>query len=102
MNRIALLVLFLLTFVGMAQADQFQSLYWDGYETYYVSYSNVRVYNANNEWIFNGYTDQYGRIVINLPNGNYDNSRIWYREKWWKVRLVIDGSKELKRIYLQE
>jgi len=100
MKRIVLLVLCLVTFVGIAHADQFQFLYWNGQKTYYVSYSNVRVYNANNEWIFNGYTDQYGGITINLSNGNY-NCYVYYREKWWYVRLGIDGRRELKTIYLR-
>jgi hypothetical protein len=100
MNKIALLFFFLLTFGSMAHADQYQFLKRNGNETYYVSYSKVLVYNTNNEETFVGYTDKYGRISINLPQGNYSNSRVWYRERWWSVRLVVDNSAELKKTYL--
>lgn len=102
MNRTALLTmsLFLLTFISIAHADHFQFLYSSGDATYYVSYSNIRAFDANNKWVFNGYTDYYGRIIINLSNGYY-TGRVYYLNRWWNVWLVIDGSKELKRIYLQ-
>lgn len=101
MKRITLLVFSLLMLAGITYADQFQFLYRNGNETYYVSYSNVHIINDNNERIFNGYTDYYGRITVNLSNGCYIG-RVSYLNKLWDVNIVIDGSQELKRIYLHQ
>lgn len=100
MNRITLIAFFLVVFCSSAQADQFTLLYWNGYETFYVSYSQVIVKNANYQFVFNGFTDQYGRIVINLPNGFYHCS-VYYQKKWCYARLNIDNKREMKQIYLE-
>jgi hypothetical protein len=100
MKRIILLALGLIMFVGIAYADQFQFLYKHGTQTDNVMNSNIRVYDGH-KWLFNGYTDKYGRTTINLSNGHY-TCRVFYLNKWWKATLIIDGRKELKWIYIQQ
>jgi hypothetical protein len=99
MNRIALPIFFLLTFAGLANADQFQFQYRQGNETYYPSYSNVRVYDANKYEVFNGYLDKFGRVSINLSNGAYDCS-VYYIGKLRNTQLHISGSTKLRTIDL--
>jgi hypothetical protein len=101
MNRIALPIFFLLTLAGLANADQFQFQYRRGNETYYPSYSNVRVYNANRNEVFNGYLDKFGRVSINLPNGSYDCS-VYYRGKLRNTQLDFSGTTKLRIIELQK
>lgn len=91
----------MLTFVGLANADQFQFQYRRGNETYYPSYSNVRVYDANKNEVFSGYLDKFGRVSINLPNGVYECS-VYYRGKWRNTQLHVSGGNRLRTIELQK
>jgi hypothetical protein len=96
-NKIVLAALFLVLFAGVSRADKFQFMYASENDEYYVSYTNVLIENINPD--FNGYTDRRGYILINLPEGIYE-CKILYRKKWWKVNIKIDGSDELKVVYL--
>ena len=93
--KIALLLMFI---VNVVYADQFQIKYRSNDDWFYVAYSSVKIVDEERT-VFEGYTDQYGRITINLPHGDY-NGEIFYREEWRRIRLNIDGSEELKVIYL--
>ena len=65
-----------------------------------MTHSSVKIYNNQKEVIFNGYTDAYGRISINIYNHGTYKGEVVYRKKTWNVIIVINGSKQLKTIYL--
>jgi len=98
MTRIILTTFLLIIIVNIAYADQFQIKYRSESDVFYVAYSAVRIINEN-EVIFEGFTDKYGRITINLPHEEYDGE-VFYREQWRSISLNIDGSEYLKVIYL--
>lgn len=93
MKKLLLATLILLVFGTYAWADYFQFMFRES--RYYAAYAAVHV---NGERI--GYTDKYGRIaVFNLKNGTYE-AEIRRRDRTVRVRLTIDGSRYMKRIYL--
>lgn len=98
MTRIILTIFLLIIIVNIAYADQFQIKYRSESDKFYVAYSSVRIIHEN-EMIFEGYTDKYGRITINLPHREYDGE-VFYREQWRSISLNIDGSEYLKVIYV--
>lgn len=98
MTRIILTIFLLIIIVNIAYADQFQIKYRSESDEFYVAYSSVRIIDEN-EVIFEGYTDKYGRITINLPHREYDGE-VFYREQCRSISLNIDGSEYLKVIYV--
>lgn len=98
MTKIIKIVLLLMFVVNVAYADKFQIKYRSGDDWFYVAYSSVKIVDEERT-IFEGFTDKYGRITINLPNKNY-NGEVFYRREWRRIRLNIDGSEKLKVIFL--
>lgn len=98
MTKIIKIVLLLMFIVNVAYADKFQIKYRSGDDWFYVAYSSVRI-DDGERTIFEGFTDKYGRITINLPHREY-NGEVFYRREWRRIRLNIDGSERLKVIYL--
>jgi hypothetical protein len=101
MNRKTILaIFFLVVCLSVADADQFQILYKAGNDEYYVSDTSTNVYDANGKIVSNVYTDEYGRVEINISNGTY-SARLVYRGKERNVTIVIDGSSYLKKVYIE-
>lgn len=98
MNKIVLLALLLIIIVNFAYADYFQIVFKSDGDLIYIAYAAVKVIHENRTF-FEGYTDKYGRIIINLPHKEYEG-QVFFRKKWRKIRLNIDGSENLKVIYL--
>jgi len=98
MTKIIKIALLLMFIVNVAYADKFQIKYRSGDDWFYVAYSSVRIVEVDST-IFEGFTDKYGRITINLPHREY-NGEVFYRREWRRVRLNIDGSNRLKVIFL--
>jgi len=79
--------------------DPFQLVQRSGAETFYVGYSPVTVLDSNGHTVFQGSTDKYGRIRIDLPKGSY-RADVMYRDQRWTLTLKVDGSQQLKTLTL--
>lgn len=99
-NKIILAILLLVVCFRVADADQFQILYRAGNDEYYVADISTNVYDANGNIVSNVYTDEYGRVEINLSSGTY-SAKLVYRGRERTVSIVIDGSTDLKKIYIE-
>jgi len=98
MNKIILVILFIfIVCVVFCSADYFQIIYRspEGY-TYYVEYSSVQVLFGD-DVVFEGYTDGYGRITIDINDGIY-SAIIYYKEARKIDNLEINGGPDLKTI----
>lgn len=100
MRKIFSIALFLFAFTGMAYADQFEILHKSENETYPFAHTSMQVFDSNNEMVFKGFTDKYGRITIPLPNGKYYGT-IFYKGGETKIDLIIDGIRELKVVCIE-
>ncbi|MGH2638709.1 MAG: hypothetical protein ACRDF4_05425 [Rhabdochlamydiaceae bacterium] len=89
MRILILLVSLIATMPSAAFADYFQ--FFDGSTPYFIP--NARV-TLGNQAI--GYTDAYGRILIDLAQGNYQ-VQIESRGGTKTVQLHVDGGNKLKR-----
>lgn len=98
MRKIILLALLLVLIVNFVHADYFQIVFKSNGDRINVAYAEVKVIDGN-DVVFEGYTDKYGRIVINLPNKEYEG-QVFFRKQWREIRLKIDGSENLKVIYI--
>lgn len=98
MRKIILLALLLVLIVNFAHADYFQIVFKSNGDQIKVAYAEVKVIDGN-DVVFEGYTDKYGRIVINLPHKEYEG-QVFFRKKWRKIKFKIDGSDNLKVIYI--
>ena len=56
--------------------DPFQIILKNGAETYFVSYSSVKVFDKKGAVLLQGVTDKYGRIHIDGPNGTSGKSYV--------------------------
>lgn len=90
--KITATLFFLIFFVNTVYADQFQ--FKDKTYGSYVAYSHVSISNK-----YNGQTDKFGRITIDLPNGIY-KCEIIFNRKEIILNLTIDGSNKLKLMYI--
>jgi hypothetical protein len=91
MRDFASFVLILLVYsvlVNAACADQFQIK--DRTTGLYISFSRI---TCDSE--FNGYTDKYGRVNVNLPDGNY-SCRLQCNNHSASVMLHVTGTSSLK------
>jgi hypothetical protein len=82
-----------------AWADQFQIKEAKGTAKADVAYATVRVMNGD-AVRFEGRTDKYGRITVDLPNGKYKAVVIVGGTKA-KVDLVVEGNKKLKEVVVK-
>ena len=78
---------------GLAHADYFQIL--DSADGNYIQYAQV--YLDGKPY---GYTDRYGRIEVDRPNGTYAGE-VAVRDEHKTIEFNIDGSSELKRVSVQ-
>ncbi|HEV8286434.1 MAG TPA: hypothetical protein VGQ09_19130 [Chitinophagaceae bacterium] len=100
MKKIIFAAIFLL-FISSAFADNFQLVYREGNNRYSVSYSYFRIIDRNgNKLAHQGYSDKYGRIIVNLNRGSYI-CEIVYRNRTYRKAITIDGSTEIREIQLQ-
>jgi len=77
-------------------ADQFRLKETKGGDTADVSYATVKI-KGSGSTVFEGRTDKYGRITIDLPKGNYQ-AEVTVGAKRTGAELKIDGDKALKKI----
>jgi hypothetical protein len=83
-----------------ASADNFQVTYRDGSYRYSATYSCFKIFDGNHHQVAQGYTDKYGRIVINnLARGNYV-CEIVYRNRTYKKEIRIEGNNAWKEVLL--
>ncbi len=100
MRNAILIGLFLLLLAGAASADRLEILYRDADgDTFRVAYASVTVRDSGGKIVFEGSTDKYGRIELDIRNGRYD-ATVVYRQKDWSLSLSIDGSNAVKTRYL--
>jgi hypothetical protein len=83
--------------VVFCNADYFQFIYRtpEG-DSYYIEYSNIQVLSRD-VVVFEGYTDGYGRIKIDIDHGIY-SAIIFYKDARRIDNLEINGSSDLKTI----
>lgn len=98
MKKIILFSLLLVLIVNFVHADYFQIVFRRNGDRVNVAYAEIKVFDED-KVLFEGYTDKYGRIAINLQHKEYEG-QIFFRKKWRKIRFKIDGSENLKVIYI--
>jgi hypothetical protein len=98
MNRIILTLIFLVLQMSIALADNFQLTAKSTIEgkpyISYVSNTKVTVFQGNRQ-VFTGYTDRYGRIIINISRGPYQ-LRFTFKGQTCIANIQFDGSKQFK------
>ena len=82
--------------LNAVQADQFHLARTKDGATADVAFATVKIVNGN-QTRFEGKTEKYGRITVDVPNGQYDAVVIQGTVKT-QVRLTIDGQKPLKHV----
>jgi len=83
-----------------SKADQFRFKERKGQDdTLDVSYASVKALRGGTV-LFQGKTDKYGRIVINLPNGKYITEVTVGKEKKI-VEVQIDGKQNSKIAFVR-
>ena len=80
--------------------DPLQIVLKHGPEVFYVAYSSVRIVDAHGNALFEGVTDKYGRVRIDLPSGVY-RAEVSYRDKIWAFEITLDGAQQLRTVDLQ-
>jgi len=98
MKKIILFAFLLVSIVNFVHADYFQIVFRSNGDRINVVYAEVKVISGD-KVVFEGYTDKYGRVVINLPHKEYEG-QVFFRKQWRKIRIIIDGSDNLKVIYI--
>lgn len=81
-------------------ADNFQLIYRDGSNQYTVSYSFFRILDGSGKELTHGYSDKYGRIMVNLGRGDYV-CEIVFRNKNYRKSITITGDTDIRQIQLQ-
>jgi hypothetical protein len=99
MKRILFHPLMLVAALSSASADQFQIREAKGTAKADVGYATVRVMNGS-AVRFEGRTDKYGRISVDLPNGKYEGVVI-SGARTASVDLVVEGTKKLKEALIK-
>jgi hypothetical protein len=80
-------------------ADQFHlSKAMDG-GTADVAYATVKIVNGDHT-LFEGKTDKYGHLTVDLPNGQYEAAVVRGAQKA-KAKLTIDAQKTIKEVVVQ-
>ena len=101
MKRIIWLIFFSWFALNVVDADQFRIRGTRNGNTFDFSYATVRIAGASSSTsAFDGKTDRYGRITINLPSGRYEAEVIRGNMRV-KVDLVLDGQRNLKAIIVK-
>ncbi len=80
--------------------EAFQLVYRDGSEEFFVGSSKVELFDPSTSKqvvVFQGDTDSFGRIRVDLPAGNYLGV-VTYRRTRWRVTFVLDESVTMKRL----
>lgn len=92
--RFILCLLVISTAAAYAYADKLQFI--DGTGDKKMSFSKIYI---NDKYM--GRTDKYGRITVELPNGDYA-CKIISRTREMSAVIVIDGNDQLKKINIAE
>lgn len=99
-NTKILFAVLLMFGVISSNADQFRFKDRIGKDdTLDVSYASVKALRGGTV-LFQGKTDKYGRIVINLPNGKYTTEVTVGKEKKI-VEIQIDGKQNSKTAFVR-
>ena len=99
MKSIYFILLYLLP-VFNDSADNFQLIYREGGNRYFAAYSYFIVFDGNNRQVLQGYSDKYGRIIVNLKTGYY-TCQITYRKLTYKRSIMVNGTPGIREILLQ-
>jgi len=99
MKKIIFAAIFLL-FISSAFADNFRLLYQEGNNRYSVAYSLFTIFDGSGKQVAQGYSDKYGRIMVNLGRGNY-TCEVVYRNTTYRKTITIDGSTDIREVQLQ-
>ena len=84
---------------GVAPADQLRVREKKGNETFDMSYAKVRILKQGT-LSFEGWTDKYGRITVNLPNGTY-TAEVCRGGTTNRTNVAIDGQGALKTLHVK-
>lgn len=93
MKKLFIKIVLVMFIITSAKADLFQ--FMDQSRNDYLRYWQVMILNTNY-----GYTDGYGRVHINMQNGNYTAILKKHNMGDKIIDLQIDGSQNLKVVYV--
>jgi hypothetical protein len=93
MKKVTVSVIFFLLFISQIHADRYQLIFRDGANSYNISYSSIKICDGNNV-LFEGVTDKYGRIEVNINRAGTFNCIISYRGKEYQRQLPVMNSNE--------
>jgi len=94
------LAVFLKLVARAAGADPLQFRIAVGGQTSYASFAQIRLLNAENRPIFEGYTDRYGRVNVPIAPGRYRAVVITSGQTRTKV-IDLTGAKGLRLVTLE-
>jgi hypothetical protein len=93
MKKVIVSLIFFLLLISQIHADRFQLIFRDGVSSYKISYSSIKIYDGNNI-LFEGVTDKYGRIEININRGGTFNCIVSYRGKEYQRQVTVTNSND--------
>jgi lipase chaperone LimK len=96
MKNISWWALVLFGTLNAIHADQFQLAKTKDGASADVAFASVKIVNGD-KTTFEGKTDKYGRITVDLPKGQYEAVVTQGAEKT-KAKLTIDGQTKLKQV----
>jgi hypothetical protein len=95
MKKIIVSVIFFLLLVSEIHADKFQLVFREGEATSYnISYSSIKIFDANNNILFSGVTDKYGRITVNVNRTGIFKCVVSYRGSEYQKQLTLRNSND--------
>jgi hypothetical protein len=93
MKKITVSLIFFLLFVSKVHADRFQLIFRSGETSYNISYSSIKICDGHNI-LFEGVTDKYGRIEVNINRGGTFNCIVSYRGKEYQRQVSLTNSND--------
>jgi hypothetical protein len=95
-----LLVSALALIADAAEADQLQFKIAVGGDNSYASFAEVRLLTEQNQQVFRGYTDRYGRINVPIGPGRYRAVVVISGQTKTKI-VVLTGASRLRLVTLE-
>lgn len=93
MKKITVLLIFFLLTISEIHADRFQLIFRESEaRSYNISYSSIKILDGNNNILFNGVTDKYGRITVNINRTGTFKCVAYYRGSEYQKQVTVRNS----------